>query len=106
MGLGWQEGHLHIGGEWRLPGSPETISVASPATRQPIGQVPNAGEADVAGAVAAASAATKAWGDLDPLDRGRHLRNLAEIIRGRMSPLAELESAITGRPIREMRAQM
>ncbi|MFO1057770.1 MAG: aldehyde dehydrogenase family protein [Dongiaceae bacterium] len=34
------------------------------------------------------------------------LRRLADLLRARMDDLAALESAVTGRPIREMRAQM
>src|SRR5690606_6671963 len=42
----------------------------------------------------------------DSDERARLLRALAALLRDRMAELAALESAITGRPIREMRAQM
>ncbi len=100
-------GHLlHIGGAWREASGTGRIAVASPASRAVFGAVPIGDAADVAAAVAAASAAGPAWAALDPLDRGRHLRAVAEIVRARIGDLATLESAITGRAIREMRAQM
>lgn len=97
---------LHIGGAWREASGSGRIEVASPATRAVFGSVPIADAADVDAAVAAAEAAFPAWAALDPLDRGRHLRAVAEIVRARIGTLASLESAITGRAIREMRAQM
>lgn len=100
-------GHLlHVGGSWREASGEGRIEVASPASRAPFGAVPIGDAADVAAATAAAEAAFPAWAALDPLDRGRHLRAVAEIVRARIGDLAALESAITGRPIREMRAQM
>ncbi|MBZ9935750.1 aldehyde dehydrogenase family protein [Mesorhizobium sp. BR1-1-16] len=97
---------LHIGGEWRVASGTGRIEVASPASREVFGAVPIGDAADVAAAVAAAEAAGPQWAALDALDRGRHLRAIAEIVRQRMGELATLESAITGRAIREMRAQM
>jgi len=102
----WSGNRLHFGGEWRTAHGTGTIEVASPATRQRFGEVPIADAEDVAAAVAAAEAAGEGWAALDPLDRGRHLRAVADIVRARMGDLAAMESAITGRPIREMRAQM
>ncbi|SHF96253.1 Acyl-CoA reductase [Kaistia soli DSM 19436] len=97
---------LHIGGEWRVASGAGRIPVASPASREVFGAVPIGDASDVEAAVAAAEAAGPQWAALDPLDRGRHLRAIAEIVRQRMAELATLESAITGRAIREMRAQM
>ncbi len=100
-------GHLlHIGGLWREASGEGRIAVVSPASREAFGLVPIGDAADVDAAMVAAEAAGPAWAALDPLDRGRHLRAVAEIVRARMGELASLESAITGRAIREMRAQM
>ena len=97
---------LHYGGQWREPHGRGVIDVASPATLAPLGQVPVADSEDVAAAAAAAAAAWPAWRALEPLERGRQLDRFAELIRSRIGRLAELESAVTGRPIREMAAQM
>ncbi len=98
--------HLHYGGRFVAATGAGTIEVRSPATAEAFGEVPVADAADVAAAVAAAAAASKPWAALDALDRGRHLWAVADIVRARMDALAALESAVTGRPIREMRAQM
>lgn len=97
---------LHYGGAWRDPLGSAAIEVRSPATRALLARVPDAGEADVRAAASAASAAAPSWAATDPGERARLLRQLAELLRQRMGSLAELESAVTGRPIREMRAQM
>lgn len=97
---------LHYGGAWQAPQVSGIIEVRSPATRSLIATVPDAGEADVAAATAAAAAAAPAWASTDTGERARLLRALAELMRGRMAELADLEVAVTGRPIREMRAQM
>lgn len=97
---------LHIGGRWHAPAARERLAVSRPADGAPIGSVPMAGAADVDAAVQAASAAFPAWAGLDTGERGRRLNAFAGLLRTRMGDLAELESAVTGRPIREMRAQM
>ena len=102
----WTDERLHYGGAWQCSASSARLPVASPAHRRAIGLVPVANAADVGAAVAAAADAGEGWRRLDPMDRGRHLRALADLIRARLQPLAALESDITGRPIREMRAQM
>ena len=97
---------MHIGGEWRSAGSGNRRAILSPATGAPVWSVAEAGTNDVAAACDAASKAFFTWSALDSDERGRLLRALAAIVRDRMPDLAVLESAITGRPIREMRAQM
>lgn len=98
--------HLHYGGRFQAAHGTGTIAVRSPATADLFGDVPIADASDVTAAVAAAEVAFKPWAALDALDRGRHLRAVADVVRARMGALATLESAVTGRPIREMRAQM
>ncbi len=96
---------LHIGGEWRSSAG-ERQDVRSPATGKTIGSVAGAVAADVEAACEAAALAFPGWSSTDAAERARLLRNLAQIIATRMDALAGLESAVTGRPIREMRAQM
>lgn len=96
---------LHIAGEWRN-GSGGRRDVLSPATGLVIDTVAEATADDVAAACAAAAEAFPGWAATDTAERARLLRRLAEIIASRIQDLAELESRVTGRPIREMRAQM
>ncbi len=98
--------HLHYGGAPRESGSQSKLEVRSPATRELLATVPNSNHDDVAAAAAAAAAAAPGWAATQAGERARFLRVLAELLRNRMTDLAEVESAVTGRPIREMRAQM
>ena len=102
----FQEFPLFFGGGWQRARSGDSREVLRPATGQPGWRVAEAGEEDVATACDAAAAAFPAWAATDPDERSRLLRVLAGILRERMADLAALESAVTGRPIREMRAQM
>ncbi len=97
---------LFYGGAWRAPETEAAIEVRSPATLELLASVPMASAADVDAAVGAARAALAGWSALDSAERARHLRAFADLIGARIDELAALESAVTGRPIREMRAQM
>lgn len=97
---------LYYGGQFREPFSEHTIEVRNPATGALIATVPEAGERDVAYAVETAVQAQPAWGTAGSDARARVLMNFSALVRERIHDLAELESAVTGRPIREMRAQM
>ncbi|WFU06943.1 aldehyde dehydrogenase family protein (plasmid) [Rhizobium sp. CB3171] len=98
--------HIFYNGEYREIVGTGRIDVRSPATNEGIGYMAVADASDVARATKAAAKAFESWSALDPLDRARHLRKLAELVRERITELAGWESAVTGRPLREMRAQM
>lgn len=97
---------LFYGGAFQAPASANTIVVRNPATSESFTTVPDADEDDVAAAVRAARAGFEAWSKIDPIDRARHLRKFADIIGKNIPKLALLETAVTGRSIKEMRAQM
>ncbi|MBR9839329.1 MAG: aldehyde dehydrogenase family protein [Rhodobacteraceae bacterium] len=97
---------LHYGGRWHGGMSGARRAVRRPATGAESWSVAEASAADVDAACAAAARAFPDWAALDSDERGRLLRALAGILRARMGQLATLEAAVTGRPIREMRAQM
>lgn len=98
--------HIFYAGQFRELRGCSRLAVRSPATNEIIGHTAIAAAADVSLATQAAARAFETWSGLDPLDRGQPLRKLADIVRERMTDLAAWESAITGRPLREMRAQM
>jgi acyl-CoA reductase-like NAD-dependent aldehyde dehydrogenase len=109
--MAWQwsagaEFSLHYGGSWQAARYAGVLEVRSPATRELIAMVSVASAADVAAAASAAAAAAPSWAATDTGDRARLLRALAELLRSRMADLAAIESAVTGRAIREMQAQM
>lgn len=101
-----QDFPLHINGCWTRASSDAQREVLDPATGLKRWSVAEAGEEDVARACLAAETAFADWAATDSDERARLLRRLAEIVRARMPDLARLESAVTGRPIREMQAQM
>ena len=100
-----QDLKLFVAGNW-VEGTAERREVRSPATGALLATVSEASAADVESACRAAASAFPAWSVTDPAERARLLRALAAMIAERMDALAGLESAVTGRPIREMRAQM
>jgi len=51
----------YIGGQWKASANPEHVSIANPATGEPLGSVPMGASSDVDDAVKAAKAAFPAW---------------------------------------------
>ncbi|MFN2628372.1 MAG: aldehyde dehydrogenase [Gaiellaceae bacterium] len=95
-------GHL-IDGD-RVPAvSGATFDDLDPATGRPLVTVALGDAADVDRAVAAARAAQPAWADVDPLERGRLLHRLAELVERNGDELAALESRDVGKPLAEAR---
>jgi betaine-aldehyde dehydrogenase len=81
---------LFIGGRWTPAASGRTIEVANPATEERYVSVAEAGEADVAAAVAAARQAFDegGWPKLSPQERANWLRKLADGIDARVADFA------------------
>ena len=95
-----------IGGE-RVPAlSGETFEIENPATGKTIASVPMGREEDVDRAVASARAASPQWSQQSAQERAEVLNRCAEILARNLSAFVEIEVAQTGRPIREMRAQL
>jgi acyl-CoA reductase-like NAD-dependent aldehyde dehydrogenase len=93
---------LFIGGEWVSPSSTATIKVNSASTEEPIGSVPEAAEADVDAAVAAARRAfddPSGWSSWTPAERGAALERLAAALETRAGDIGQLVSAQNGMPI-------
>ncbi|SOJ56340.1 Geranial dehydrogenase [Mycobacterium simulans] len=91
---------LFIGGRWRKPATPERISVISPHSEEPIGQVPAAGPDDVDAAVSAARQAFDhgPWPRLGPGERIRKVEELAAIYARHLDEMADLITAQMGSP--------
>ena len=94
---------LFIDGEFvdALDGS--TFVDINPHDGSALGDVAQAGEADVDRAVAAARRAFPAWSRMAAAERGRLLLKLADTIEAHAEELARLESIDTGHPIRDSR---
>ncbi|MHB8219440.1 MAG: aldehyde dehydrogenase [Acidimicrobiales bacterium] len=92
---------LFIGGEWVAPHGTATIEVISPSTEEVVARVPDATEADVDAAVAAARQAFEhgPWREMTPADRGAILAKVAETITAEMVDMAETISTEMGSPV-------
>ena len=87
--------------------SGRTYDSIDPFTGRPWARVPDAGEADVEVAVAAARAALSGpWGALTATQRGKLLHRLGELIAREAPRLGELETRDNGKLLREMAGQM
>ena len=93
----------YIDGEFVASAGSTTLDVIDPSSETVIGRAPRGSAADVDRAVRAARAAFDEgpWKDTTAQDRGRILFKLAQIVRDRLSELAELETRNSGKPIVE-----
>jgi betaine-aldehyde dehydrogenase len=91
---------LYIGGELVAPAGSGTIEVINPFTEQVCGRVPEATEADVDAAVAAARTAfdTTDWSTRPVADRCAILARASALIQERMDELTQLISTQMGSP--------
>ena len=84
--------------------SGETFAIENPATEETIAHVARGVAHDVDRAVA--SAAASRWAKLPPSARAKVLNRAADILAERMEAFVATEVAQTGRPVREMTAQL
>src|SRR5918997_1298642 len=75
------------------------VEVINPATEEVIEQIDSATAQDTDAAIARAKAAFPGWRDLEPADRARLLRRLAEALEAERENLVRLESQNVGKPI-------
>lgn len=95
-----------IGGHQTAALSGKTIDVINPATGNAFCTVPAADADDVDAAVAAAQKGFAVWGKMSPLERATILNKAADLLQARMPEFVAAEVRQTGRPVREMRAQL
>jgi betaine-aldehyde dehydrogenase len=93
---------LYYGGGWHHPVSGRYVETLNPGTNEPICQVAEAGTPDVDAAVDAARAGFKRWREVVPLERGRIIKAIAQVVRENARELAALDAANCGNPVREM----
>jgi len=97
------EGHYDnfIGGKWLPPASGKYRVDLSPATAQPICEVPHSTPEDIEHALDAAHAAAPTWGEASPAHRAEVLNAVADAIEAHREELAVAESWENGKPVRE-----
>src|SRR4051812_22076428 len=91
---------LFIGGEWVAPSGDQRIEVRSPATLEVVGSVPEALEADVDAAVAAARQAFDRgpWPRTSPQDRAKVIARFTELLTERIDEVAGIITDEMGAP--------
>ncbi|MES2143047.1 MAG: NAD-dependent succinate-semialdehyde dehydrogenase [Pseudomonadota bacterium] len=90
---------LFIGGKWLPALDGGTVPVLSPVTERPLGQVPVAGAADTAAAIASAAAGFAVWKALPAFDRADALHAIADEMTRRADEAARMITLETGKPI-------
>src|SRR5215217_4090618 len=82
------------------------LEVLNPATEEVVEKLELATEEDADAAIARAKKAFPKWRDVEPADRARLLRRLADALDVEQEKLARLESKNTGKPIGDSRGEM
>ena len=90
---------LFYGGGWHEPVAGTYAPTINPACNRPLADAPVAGAADVDAAVRAAHAAFPAWSRVPPIERGRLLRQAAQVLRQHAQELAQLDALDNGNPV-------
>src|ERR687890_2098846 len=82
------------------------LEILNPATEEVVESLEPATEDDADAVIARARDAFPAWRDVQPGDRARLLRRLADALDAEQENLAQLESKNTGKPIGDSRGEM
>jgi geranial dehydrogenase len=90
-----------IGGQWVKPASDRKFTLVNASTEEVLGTVPEAVEADVDRAVAAARQALEksAWTSMSPAERSQVMLRFADALARRMDDTARAVSAQNGMPL-------
>ena len=84
----------------------EWLESINPANEETLGHVPQATAVDVNHAVTAAEAAHPAWAALEPKERAKLIRKLAQKLRDKTDEILRVEVVDTGNTITKMRADV
>ncbi len=96
---------LLIGGEWSDARSGKTFAVFNPSDGKEIARVAEGGVEDVDRAVVAARRAFEdgPWARMKPVERGKLVWRLADLLEAHADELAQLESIDNGKPVTDAR---
>ncbi|MEK9145601.1 MAG: aldehyde dehydrogenase family protein, partial [Elusimicrobiota bacterium] len=96
---------MWIGGKEVPAESGKTFETLNPATGRVIARVAEGGTREVEAAVKAASKAFDVWSNLGPRERARLLFKFSALVRERRKELSDIETADTGKPVRDSREE-
>ena len=99
-GMTYSYDQLLIGGRWAAPSTDQRIEVLSPASLERVGTVPEALEADVDSAVAAARHAFDRgpWPTTPPQERAKVIARFTELLTERIDEVSKIITAEMGAP--------
>ncbi len=95
-----------VAGRWEDAANGASIEVLNPATREPLGTVPEMGAAETRRAIAAAAEAFPAWAARTARDRAAILRRWYDLMMANQEDLATLMTAEQGKPLAESRGEI
>jgi succinate-semialdehyde dehydrogenase / glutarate-semialdehyde dehydrogenase len=95
-----------IDGKWVDAAGGATLAVVNPATREPLGTVPDMGVPDTRRAIEAAGAAFPMWAALTARERAAILRRWYELLMANQEDLATIMTAEQGKPLAESKGEI
>jgi succinate-semialdehyde dehydrogenase / glutarate-semialdehyde dehydrogenase len=95
-----------VDGKWVEAASGATHPVVNPATREPLGTVPDMGASETRRAIEAASRAFPAWAARTARERAAHLRRWYDLMMANQEDLATLMTAEQGKPLAESQGEI
>jgi len=96
----------YIGGARVNADNGATVEVMNPATREPLGTVPDMGAAETRRAIAAAGNALPAWAAKTAKERALILRRWYDLMMANQEDLATLMTAEQGKPLAESKGEI
>jgi succinate-semialdehyde dehydrogenase/glutarate-semialdehyde dehydrogenase len=97
---------MFFDGRWTSSLSGETFTAESPATGDPIGEIPLGGRGDAQLAIAAANRAAERWASATAFERAAVLHRVADVVEERRDDLAHTLTLDQGKPLVESRDEV
>jgi acyl-CoA reductase-like NAD-dependent aldehyde dehydrogenase len=91
---------MFVDGAWAGAASGDVFTAESPATGEPIGEVPQGDREDARRAIAAANRAAEGWAGLTAFERAAKMHVVADAIESRREELARVLTLDQGKPLR------
>lgn len=103
--MSYSNTELLLGGDWTPSSTGQVIEVFNPATGEVIGNVAHASRADFETAVRESQKGFDVWRGFSAFDRGRIMRDAADLLRARAPDIARHITLEQGKPLAEAVAE-
>ena len=103
---GYTNTQLLIDGQWCDAADGRTLAVVNPAHGKEIGRVAHAGRADLDRGLAAAQKGFDVWRAVPAVERGKIMRQAAQLLRERNADIAALMTQEQGKPLIEAKGEI